>query len=308
MNTRITARLAVPVIAFSIAACGGLPERIDSLEQARTDLRDLERTPLATRVAATEIAAAREAIATADRAYEDDQPLPFIEHQAYIAQRYTDIASERTGEAGAREQADRAEAERNRIIADARTREAEARAQQAEAAERALQLQVAASEEQARTASEIEERNQQLQRELDALNAERTDRGIVLTIGDVLFDTGAATLKPGALTTMERLAQFMRDYPERSVRIEGHTDSVGSDEMNQALSERRANAVRDALVARNAPRDRIDTIGYGEARPIASNDDVAGRQQNRRVEIVVSEDDGSFAGEASANRVNGVGR
>jgi outer membrane protein OmpA-like peptidoglycan-associated protein len=109
------------------------------------------------------------------------------------------------------------------------------------------------------------------------------------------------------MATMERLAQFMRDYPERSVRIEGHTDSVGSDETNQALSERRADAVRDALVAQNAPSERIDTVGYGESRPIASNDNVAGRQQNRRVEIVVSEGDGSFVGGAGANRA-GAGR
>jgi outer membrane protein OmpA-like peptidoglycan-associated protein len=305
---RSIVRIGLSLGAASLVACSSLPERVDSLEQARADLRELESTPLATRVAATEIAAARDAITTADRAYEEREPLPFIEHQAYIAQRYADIASERTGEAGAREQADRAEAERNRIIAEARTREAEARAEQAEAAERALQLQVAAAEEQARSSAAIQERNQQLERELEELNAERTDRGIVLTIGDVLFDTGAATLKPGALATMERLAQFMRDYPERSIRIEGHTDAVGSDETNQALSERRAEAVRDALVARNAPRDRIDTVGYGESRPIASNDNVAGRQQNRRVDIVVSEDDGSFAGEASASRAEGVGR
>jgi outer membrane protein OmpA-like peptidoglycan-associated protein len=306
--SRTIVHIGLSIGVASLVACGGLPERVDSLEQARTDLRELERTPLATRVAATEIAAARDAIATADRAHEEGEPLPFIEHQAYIAQRYADIASERAGEAGAREQANRAEAERNRIIAEARTREAEARADQAESAERALQLQVAAAEEQARSAAAIQERNERLERELEELNAERTDRGIVLTIGDVLFDTGAATLKPGALTTMERLAQFMRDYPERSIRIEGHTDAVGSNETNQALSERRAEAVRDALVARNAPRDRIDTIGYGESRPVATNDNAAGRQQNRRVDIVVSEDDGSFATGASASSVSGDGR
>ena len=121
----------------------------------------------------------------------------------------------------------------------------------------------------------------------------------MLTLGDVLFDTGQASLKPGAGTTVDRLAQFMGDYPERSVRIEGHTDSVGSDETNQALSERRAVAVRDALVALGVDAGRIMTIGYGEARPIASNDTPAGRLQNRRIEIVVSDEQGSF-GDAAA--------
>jgi outer membrane protein OmpA-like peptidoglycan-associated protein len=89
----------------------------------------------------------------------------------------------------------------------------------------------------------------------------------------------------------------MRDYPERSVRIEGHTDSVGSDDLNQRLSERRADAVRDALMARGTPSERIRTRGFGETQPIAGNDDPGGRQQNRRVEIVVSDESGVFAGE-----------
>jgi outer membrane protein OmpA-like peptidoglycan-associated protein len=93
------------------------------------------------------------------------------------------------------------------------------------------------------------------------------------------------------LTTVDRLAQFMGDYPERTVRIEGHTDSVGSDTLNQQLSEQRAAAVRDALVARGVDTRRIQTVGYGEARPIASNDTSGGRQQNRRIEVVVSGDE-----------------
>ena len=108
----------------------------------------------------------------------------------------------------------------------------------------------------------------------------------------MLFDTGAAALKPGAAPTIDRLAQFMRDYPERSVRIEGHTDSAGSDLTNQTLSEQRAEAVRRALLERNLEAARITTLGYGEARPIAGNESAGGRQQNRRVEIVVSDEQG----------------
>ena len=102
-------------------------------------------------------------------------------------------------------------------------------------------------------------------------------------------------MKPGAATTVDRLAQFMRDYPERSVRIEGHTDAAGSDDTNQSLSERRAQAVREALLQRGLEAPRIGAVGYGEARPIANNETAAGRQQNRRVEIVVSDAEGRFA-------------
>jgi OmpA-OmpF porin, OOP family len=283
----------ISVVASALAACSGLPDRVESLEQARNDVASVEREPLAGRVAGTELAAAHDALVAADRAYEDREELPLIEHHAYVAQRYADIAGERVAEATARQDVERADAERNRLIAEARSR-------QAATAERELQTQLQASAEQARSVEQAEERNRQLARELEELQAENTDRGIVLTLGDVLFDTGAATLKPGAATTMDRLAQFMRDYPERSVRIEGHTDAVGSDEMNQALSERRAEAVRAALVARDTPSARVTTVGYGESRPIAGNDNAGGRQQNRRVEIVVSDDGGAFASDTRA--------
>jgi outer membrane protein OmpA-like peptidoglycan-associated protein len=264
-----------------------LPDRVDSLEQARTSVSAVEREPLSGRVAGEELMAARDALAAADEAYEEKEPLTVIEHHAYVAQRYADISRELVSEASAREEVQRGEAERNRIIADARTREAEEAARAAQAATRELDVQT-------RAAEEAEERNLALERELEQLEARNTDRGLVLTLGDVLFDTGQATLKPGAATTIDRLAQFMSDYAERSVRIEGHTDSAGSDELNQGLSERRAAAVESALLDRGVSSQRITTVGYGEARPIAGNDTAGGRQQNRRVEIVVSDEQGSF--------------
>jgi len=115
------------------------------------------------------------------------------------------------------------------------------------------------------------------------------EHGLVLTLGDVSFEAGKASLLPSAMTAVDRLAQLMAVYPERSVRIEGHTDSAGDDAANQTLSERRANAVRDALLARGVDAARIEAVGYGETRPIADNGTPGGRQKNRRIEIVVSE-------------------
>jgi outer membrane protein OmpA-like peptidoglycan-associated protein len=295
----LRAKVAAPVALLMLAACSGLPERVETLEQARDSIATLEREPLAGRVASREIDAARDALAAADDAYEERESLELVEHHAYIAQRYADISRALVAEATAREEVDRADAERNQIIANARAREAEVAAREAEIAAREVEVQARAAEEQAeeqaRAAQAAQERNLELERELEELEAQNTDRGLVLTLGDVLFDTGQATLKPGAATTIDRLAQFMRDYPERSVRIEGHTDSAGSDETNQLLSERRAQAVRDALLARGLDAARIGTLGYGEARPIAGNETAAGRQQNRRVEIVVSDAQGVFA-------------
>ena len=117
-----------------------------------------------------------------------------------------------------------------------------------------------------------------------------TDRGLVLTLGDVVFDAGKASLQPSAMTAIDRLAQLLGVYPERSVRIEGHTDSVGDAAANQALSERRAAAVRDALVARGVEAARIESVGYGATRPIADNRTEGGRQKNRRIEIVLADE------------------
>jgi outer membrane protein OmpA-like peptidoglycan-associated protein len=116
------------------------------------------------------------------------------------------------------------------------------------------------------------------------------ERGLVLTLGDVVFDAGKASLQPSAMTAIDRLAQLMTVYPERSVRIEGHTDSAGDDAHNQALSERRALAVRDALLARGVDAKRVEAVGYGETRPIADNGTAGGRQKNRRIEMVLSDE------------------
>jgi outer membrane protein OmpA-like peptidoglycan-associated protein len=295
--------MAVPAAVMALYGCGGLPDRVDSVEQARQSINDVSSERLAGQVAAEELARAREALASADAAFEEKEPLPVIEHRAYIAQRYADISRALVAEARARDEVERSEAERNRLIAEAREREAAAAEREALAATRELDVQERVAAEQARAAQAAEERASHLERELEQLDAENTDRGIVLTLGDVLFDTGEAALKPGATTTIDRLAQFMRDYPERSVRIEGHTDSVGSDETNQALSERRAAAVGDALVGRGIETQRVAILGVGEARPVATNDTVAGRQQNRRVEVIVSDTAGSFGdGDRRAER------
>lgn len=308
-HSSIKAAAAVALAAATAAGCSRLPDRVDSLENARESVTSVEREPLAGRVAAEELAAAREALASADAAYDEKEPLPLIEHRAYVAQRYADISRELVSEAEARQQVERAEAERSRIIAASREREAAAAQRAAQQSARELELSTRTAEEQARTAEEqaraaeaAEQRATELERELEDLEARDTDRGLVLTLGDVLFDTGAATLKPGAMTTVDRLAQFMSDYPERSVRIEGHTDSVGSEETNQRLSEQRALAVQSALLARNIEPNRISVVGYGEGRPVASNDTQAGRQQNRRIEVVVSDEQGSFGSGGGADR------
>ena len=145
----------------------------------------------------------------------------------------------------------------------------------------AKQVQLAA--EQAAAAKLASE--QEVMRLQSELKARETDRGLVMTLGnDVLFDSGAATLKPGGRKAVDNLAQLMQKQPGRNVAIEGYTDSTGSAETNQRLSEARAQAVKQVLVDRGVDSARIQTRGMGSQYPIASNETAVGRQLNRRVE------------------------
>jgi outer membrane protein OmpA-like peptidoglycan-associated protein len=279
-----------------LGACSTLPDRVDTLERARSVVRSVEQDDLASAVAANELAAAREAIAQADEAYAEHRSIELIEHKAYVAQRYAEISKERIATARAKEQIASAEAERNAVVLRARTREAEIAAAQAQNADREAQAARRQAEAATQDALAAEQRNRALERELADLHAKETERGLVLTLGDVLFDSNRATLKTSAGGALNRLAQFMRDFPHRQVMIEGHTDARGPDEYNVRLSEERAAAVRDALVARGVDGERIRTVGLGESYPVASNDTAEGMQENRRVEVVISDESGQFPG------------
>jgi len=185
--------------------------------------------------------------------------------------------------------------------AEAKARESEMKAREAEEARRRAEaaqteaLTMKQEAERARQEAEAKtlearlarEEIENLRRQMAELEAEQTERGLVLTLGDVLFETGKADLMPGAMRSIDKLARFLQENPEREVLVEGHTDSVGSDSYNLNLSQRRAESAATALMARGIGAGRITTRGYGEAYPEASNASQAGRQQNRRVEIVI---------------------
>jgi len=132
---------------------------------------------------------------------------------------------------------------------------------------------------------------------VDQREAVPTPRGLVITLGDVLFDTGRTQLNPGSARKLDQLAQFLAEHPGRRARIDGFTDSTES--YNQDLSQRRADAVKYALVSRGIDYSRIETQGYGKGFPVAANDDSIGRQMNRRVDVVIGgENDAAIAAEA----------
>jgi outer membrane protein OmpA-like peptidoglycan-associated protein len=190
-----------------------------------------------------------------------------------VAQRKVAIAQETAKRKGAEASVSQSEAERAKIQLAGRTEEADQARQQAQNAET---------------------RTRQLESQLAELNANKTERGLVVTLHDVLFDTNRARLKPGGIREVQKLADVLDKHPQRTVAIEGFTDSTGSDERNQELSEQRANAVRDALLGMGISANRITTRGYGKSLPVASNATQAGRQLNRRVEILFSDENGQI--------------
>jgi len=272
--------ITVSALAAVLAACASAPQRNDQLEQARAEVQAFTADPMAQQAAGNDIDQARTSLNQADSAFQQKRPPEEVNQLAYLALRHAQAGEARIAEARARQEVAKAQDERNRIQLQAREREAENAKSEAATARNTAQA----------AQSELANARQ----ELNDLQAKQTDRGMVMTLSDVLFDTGRATLKPGATRDLDRLAQALKDNANTRVKIEGYTDSVGSMAYNQGLSERRAQAVADALEVRGVPADRYQVEGLGKEYPVASNNTPEGRQQNRRVEIVFSDNDGRF--------------
>ncbi len=215
------------------------------------------------------------------------QQLGTASDDAERARIMADIMTQEAAYAKAQANAEAIGAEQARAEAEWQARAAELARAEAEDQTRAAEL--AKNEAQAQTLKAENARAEmvQLMAEMTELQGQLTDRGIVLTIGDVLFATGKSDLNASAQRSMGKLAEFLQNKPNRNLLIEGHTDNVGNDLYNQGLSEQRAAAVKIAMVDRGISSERIATIGYGKNYPLASNDNAAGKQQNRRVEAII---------------------
>ena len=210
-----------------------------------------------------------------------------MNHLAYLAKKKVEIAKEIAERKEALKKIEELKQIKNRVILEAREAEINRAKKEIENKTKLLKsTEEKMRQEQARIKAE-QEKAKRLQQELAELHAKQTKRGLVLTLGDVLFETNKADLLPGAMRSIDKLARFLEDNPNRKVLIEGHTDSRGSDAYNLKLSQKRADAVRQALISRGILSNRIIAKGYGEKYPVASNLISAGRQQNRRVEIVI---------------------
>ena len=241
---------ALLALSVGLAACSHQPNV--NLENAKTNFSALQTNPEATKVAALETKDASEWLDKAEKAYLNKEDESKVDQLAYLTNQRVEVA-------------------KDTIV----LRESEAKLKNA-------------GDERARAL--LDARDAQIKQLQNSLNAKQTDRGTLVTFGDVLFATNKSDLKSSGLVNITKLAQFLRDNPDRKVIVEGYTDSTGSDSYNQSLSERRAASVQRALAQQGVDISRIVTQGYGKEYPVADNGSVSGRAMNRRVEVTISND------------------
>lgn len=285
----------------TLAGCATVQENA-LLDEARNDYSAAQNNPQVIRLAPTELKQAGDALSKASDASKKQEDAAVVTHLAFLAKQRVAIAQETARQKEAETAVTNAATERSKIRLDARTAEADkaqlnadASQRQAEASQQAAATALQQSEQSRQQARDAEMRTGLLETQLKELNAKQTERGLVITLGDVLFDTNKAQLKSGGTRSLQKLAGFLKQYPLRKAQVEGYTDSTGSADYNLGLSDRRANAVRLSLVSMGINNDRITTHGYGQESPVASNDTADGRQMNRRVEIVLSNDTGAVS-------------
>lgn len=261
----LTAGTVITLTAL-LSACASTPDHYPALDESRAAYDTAVENPDVARNGLAHLRDADKALDQADTLLRGSGDMAAIDHQVYLANRHMDIARENALRAGLQEELAAAERQRD----DLRIRIGERRAQVAEMEARMLR--------------------EQMQR----LHAEHTERGMVMTLGDVLFDIDKAELKSTGKQTVSKLSDFMQEFGNYRVRVEGYTDSIGEAAYNQALSLRRAESVQAELLAAGIAPGRIEVEGLGEQYPKASNQSSAGRRENRRVEIVISDRDGTI--------------
>lgn len=262
--------IAVGVACALLVGCTAAPTKPDGADSLRSRLTQLQSNPKLASRAPLAIKDAEVAVTAAEMPQADQA---VGAHLVFMADRKIGIAEAQAQTHLAVDQRKTLGEEREAMRLQARTQEADAANLRADVA---------------RDATADAQRNaQELQRQIDELQAKVTDRGLVLTLGDVLFATGTAQLNTGGTTHLDKLATFLNQYPERTALIEGHTDNVGSDDYNQGLSQRRADAVKGYLIGQGINSTRLTASGKGESSPAGDNGSATGRQQNRRVEVVI---------------------
>lgn len=281
-------------IAVLMTACSTTPRSTSLLEQTRSDYAVIHSNPNVERMAPLEMQQATEAMNQANEASTKDKSAEDVDKLAYVAKSKIGVAREVTKQKMAEKELVSTAKERDAMVLNQRTLEADKAKQSAAESQATAQAALADAAASQRQTDAAKAQAAQLQAQLADLAAKQTDRGLVITLGDVLFGTDLSRLTSDGMRTAQKLADVLNQNPQRTVLVEGYTDSTGSAAHNQELSERRAQSVKSALQGMGISGDRVAVRGFGEQFPVAANDTSANRQMNRRVEIVISDANGKI--------------
>lgn len=291
-NYRLPAMLT---IAALIGACSSMPTSTSLLDQTRNDYAAAQGNPKTATYAPLEMKQASDAMENANAAARANHSEEKIDKLAYLAKQKIALTQEVVKQKSAEADVASSAKERDQMRLNQRTNEANQARANADDARMATRIAEGDAAEAQRQTAQAQAQVASLEAQLADLAAKKTERGIVITLGDVLFATDQAQLNSDGMRTAQKLASVLQQHPQRNVLIEGFTDSTGSSAHNQELSERRAEAIRNVLTDMGVARERVAMRGYGEAFPIATNDTNQNRQLNRRVEIYISDGNGQIS-------------
>lgn len=269
MRKFIIAAILIPAILA--AGCASTPKENSQINALQQQIDQLDAGPEGQQYAPVAVRQAQESLDKLKMLAGENAGSEAYQHQLFLTEKQIEIAREIVSQKQAEETVASAELRRKDIL---------------------LQAEKEQSAQARNLAASMAGRAAELEKQVSDLQTEETERGLVLTLGSVLFESGKSSLQTGGKRTVTKVASFLNQYPERKILIEGFTDSQGSEEFNQKLSEERAAAVKELLVLNGVSPGRVEVQGYGEEHPVASNDNASGRQQNRRVEIVISRENG----------------
>jgi len=287
-HTLITSAVLATLL---LGACASTPPPPPALVDARASLKAAELNTAVLTHAPMELKKATDSLNRANQMQDKGEPPAAVNSAAHVAQQQVKTAVA-VAQAKSNDLAiTGSEADRERARADMRTLEA----QRAQTQTQVAREQTAAAQQQTAvavaSASSAQAQSAQLKQQLAELQATQTERGMLVTLGDVLFEFGRADVKPGAQTSLRKLADFLQQNPDRRILIEGHTDSIGSSDANNLLSRKRADAVDVALVGMGVAASRATMVGHGEDFPVSDNLSDTNRALNRRVEVYISDSD-----------------
>lgn len=305
MKLKRTLTASALLTTLILGACATTQAPPPALVEARSTVRSAQLDAAVQTQAPLELKKATDSLSRANALLDKGEPMAEVSSAAYVASQQAKTAMAIAKAKGNDVAMSAAELERERARSDMRTAEAQraraqtgaARQQTAMAEQRATgaEQRAAGAEQQAAvaqaSASDAQQQAAQLQQRLTELQAKQTERGMLVTLGDVLFESGRSEVKPGAQNSLGKLADFLKQYPTRHILIEGHTDNIGSASYNEGLSQRRASAVESSLMRMGVPANRVTTAGYGKEYPIAANSSDTNRALNRRVEVYIADND-----------------